>query len=294
MQMPPEVQISAKTETTVRRNPVVTFFALTFLISWTGALAVAAPGILRHQPMSWMTGILTFPVMLLGPFSAGLLLTGIVDGKRGLRALFLQVFRASVPPVWYAALLIPPVLVLSVLVFLQKFVSTVFAPNHFFMGVLFGIPAGFLEEIGWMGYAFRKMLSASNGLAPAILLGLLWSLWHVPVINYLGTAIPHGAAWLPFFLAFTLVMTAMRVLIAWLYVNTKSLLLAQLLHVSSTGALATFSAARVIAIQEAMWYALYGAVLWVIVGIIVLRFSRPLRAGVTDLSGRDQLKSRSM
>lgn len=280
--MPPEVQTSTQWETIVRRNPVVTFFALTFLISWTGALAVAAPNIIRHQPSSWTTGILTFPIMLLGPFTAALVLTGIVDGKRGLRALFFQVFRRSVPPAWFAALLIPPALVLSVLVFLQKFVSPIFAPNQFFAGVLFGIPAGFLEEIGWTGFAFRRMRSPSDGLAPAILLGLLWSLWHVPVINYLGTAIPHGSYWLPFFLAFTLVMTAMRVLIAWLYVNTKSLFLAQLLHVSSTGALATFSAAGVTAVQETMWYALYGAVLWVIVGIIVMRFGRPLKAGVTD------------
>ena len=46
-------------------------------------------------------------------------------------------------------------------------------------------------------------------------------------------------------------MTAMRVLIAWIYTNTKSLLMAQLMHVSSTGSLVVFSAARVTAAQEA-------------------------------------------
>jgi uncharacterized protein len=60
-------------------------------------------------------------------------------------------------------------------------------------------------------------------------------------------------------------MTAMRVLIAWLYVNTKSVLLAQLMHVSSTGTLVIFSPA-VSAAQEAIWYALYGCVLWGVVG----------------------------
>jgi membrane protease YdiL (CAAX protease family) len=59
------------------------------------------------------------------------------------------------------------------------------------MGILFGIPAGFLEGIGWMGYAFPKMRSQNNGLAPSILLGVLWALWHLLGINYLGTAIPH-------------------------------------------------------------------------------------------------------
>jgi hypothetical protein len=44
------------------------------------------------------------------------------------------------------------------------------------------------------------------------------------VINFLGTL--HGTYWFPFFVAFTAAMTAMRVLICWIYANTKSVLLA--------------------------------------------------------------------
>ena len=275
--MPPEFAVTSNRETIVRRYPIVTYFALTFLISWTGALAVAAPHLIRHEPLPQMTGILMFQVMLLGPSLAGIVLTRIVDGKSGLRVLFSQMFRAWVPPRWYTALLLPPALVLTVLLFLERFVSPVYAPNHFLIGILFGIPAGFLEEIGWMGYAFPKMRSESNGLAPSILLGLLWALWHLPVVNYLGTATPHGAYWLSFFLAFGFAMSAMRVLIAWIYTNTKSVLLAQLMHVSSTGSLVLFSAARVTAAQEAMWYALYGTALWIAVGIVVKTFGRRLR-----------------
>jgi uncharacterized protein len=274
--MPSEFPSRGNHEAMIRRYPVVAYFALTFLVSWTGALAVAAPHLIRHQPVPKMTGILMFPVMLLGPSFTGLALTRIVDGKSGLRVLFSQMFRAWVPPRWYTALLLPPVLVLTVLLLLEKFVSPVYGPNRFFVGILFGIPAGFLEEIGWMGYAFPKMRSESNGLAASILLGLLWALWHLPVIDYLGTATPHGAYWLPFFLAFSLAMTAMRVLIGWIYTNTKSVLLAQLMHVSSTGSLVVFSAAGVTGLQEAMWYALYGTVLWVAVGIVVTTFGRRL------------------
>jgi uncharacterized protein len=274
--MPPEFAVPSNQEAMIRSYPLLTYFALTFLISWMGALAVAAPHLVRHQLLPQMTGILMFPVMLLGPSFAGIVLTRIVDGKSGLRVLFSQMFRASVPARWYTPLLLPPALVLTVLLFLERFVSPVYAPNRFFMGILFGIPAGFLEEIGWMGYAFPKMRSGSNGLAPSILLGLLWALWHLPVINYLGTATPHGAYWLPFFLAFSLAMTAMRVLIAWIYTNTKSVLLPQLMHVSSTGSLVIFSAAHVTALQEAMWYALYGTVLWFAVGIVVKIFGRRL------------------
>ena len=260
----------------IRCYPVISYFLLTFLISWTGALVVAAPHLLRHEPLPKLTGILMFPAMLLGPSLASILLTRVMNGKAGLRALFSQMVRGRVSLRWYLALLIPPVLVLAVLLSLERFVSPVYAPNRFFMGILFGIPAGYLEEIGWTGYAFPKMRSSRDGLTPSIALGLLWSLWHLPVINYLGTATPHGAYWLAFFLAFSLAMTAMRVLIAWIYTNTKSVLLAQLMHVSSTGSLVVFSAAGVTAGQEALWYALYGVVLWIVVGIVVKTFGRGL------------------
>jgi membrane protease YdiL (CAAX protease family) len=272
--MPSEFPIRGTHEAMVRRYPVAAYFALTFLISWTGAFAVAVPHLIRHQPLPKITGILMFPVMLLGPSLAGVLLTRIVDGNRGLRVLFSRIFRTAVPLRWYTALLIPPILVLTVLVFLHRFVGPAYAPNRFFIGGLFGIPGGFLEEIGWTGYAFPKMLSANDGLTASVLLGILWALWHLPVIDDLGTATPHGVYWLPFFLAFALAMTAMRVLIAWIYTKTKSVLLAQLMHLSSTGSLVVFGAARATALQEAIWYALYGAVLWLVVGVIVKIFGR--------------------
>jgi len=278
--MPPELAIPVDREALTRRYPVVAYFALTFLISWTGALVVAAPHLIRDEALPKMTGILMFPVMLLGPSLAGIVLTRIVNGKSGLRVLFSQMCRVRVPLGWYTALLLPPVLILTVLLFLQRFVSPVYAPNRFFVGILFGIPAGFLEEIGWMGYTFPKMRSQSNGLVPSIILGLLWALWHLPVINYLGTATPHGVYWLPFFLAFSFAMTAMRVLIAWIYTNTKSVFMAQLMHVSSTGSLVLFSAARVTPAQEAMWYTLYGTVLWLVVGIVVKTLGRRLGHGI--------------
>lgn len=144
------------------------------------------------------------------------------------------------------------------------------------MGILFGVPACVLEGIGWTGYAFPKMSAQNNALAMSILLGLLWAIWHLPVINYLGTSVPHGAYWFPFFLAFTLAMTATRVLISWLYANTGSVLFAQLMHVSSTGSLVIFSPPCVTAAQEVMWYALYGTALWLVVGIVAKKNGRQL------------------
>jgi hypothetical protein len=72
-------------------------------------------------------------------------------------------------------------------------------------------------------------------------------------------------------------MIAVRVLIAWVYTNTGSLLLAQLIHVSSTGSLVLFSPPRVTAAQEVMWYSLYGAALWIAVAIVVKLYGKPLQ-----------------
>lgn len=262
----------------LQRQPAGAYFVLTYAISWSGALAVAAPYLLRHEAVPKFAGLLMFPVMLFGPSLAGLLLTRFVDGKQGLRNLFSRMFRMRFPAAWYATLLIPPCLVLGVLWCLTTFVSPAYAPNRFWLGVAFGVPAGLFEEIGWMGFAFPKLSASRNALSAAILLGLLWSAWHLPVIDYLGVATPHGAYWLPFALAFALAMTAMRVLIAWAFQTTQSVLLAQLLHISSTGSLVVLGAFRVNAQQEAFWYAVYGVALWVAVGIVAAKFGAGLSA----------------
>jgi hypothetical protein len=71
----------------------------------------------------------------------------------------------------------------------------------------------------------------------------------------------------------------MRVIIAWVYSNTSSLPLAQLLHISSTGSLVAFRPAGVSPTQEAFWYAAYAALLWLVVlGLVVLRRNANLAA----------------
>jgi membrane protease YdiL (CAAX protease family) len=67
--------------------------------------------------------------------------------------------------------------------------------------------SGLFEEIGWTGFAFPRLSARFDALGGALLLGLLWALWHFPVVDSRGAASPQGA-WPPFFGAFAAVLIA--------------------------------------------------------------------------------------
>lgn len=218
-----------------------------------------------------MAPLIMFPVMVVTVGAAGVVLRYVVGGRDAGRQLLRGVRRWRVRPGYYAVLLIPPACILAVLLVLSALVGPAFRPNAFPLGLAFGVIAGFFEEFGWTGFAYPR-LSDRLGLRPgALVLGVLWGVWHLPIVDSLGAASPHRT-WLPaFFLTFVLVLTALRCLIAWLYSRTGSLLMAQATHASSTGFLVVFGAAQVTPGQEALWYALYGALLAVVAVILWLR-----------------------
>lgn len=256
---------------TIHKHPVPAYFILTFFISWLGALIMIAPKLLSHQPVPTMTGILMFPVMLLGPLVAGITLNVITGGKAALSKLWSGMTRLRVPFKFYIpALIIPPLSIVIVLSLLTRFISPAFTPNFFPMGLLFGIPAGIIEETGWTGFAFPQMIKKYDAFKSAMALGFLWGLWHLPVINFLGAAAPHGSYLLAFAVSFILAMAAIRVIMCWLYINTKSIFIVQLMHIVSTSSLVVLGANHVSPIQEAIWYGLYAVFLWTIVSIIYI------------------------
>src|SRR5512144_1164382 len=112
----------------VQRYPVTAYFGLAFLISWGSGLIVLGPKLIRHD-IHPLDALLLFPILVIGVALTGVLLTAIVDGRRGVRDLFARIGHWRVGILWYAAILIPPVLITTVLLAFRVLVSPSFSPN---------------------------------------------------------------------------------------------------------------------------------------------------------------------
>lgn len=267
----------------IQRRPVAAYFLLAFVISWGGSIIAVGPKFLRGESVVlsdiWLIGgIMLNTVCLLG-----IGLTYLLEGRDGLRDLFSSMRRWRVGARWYLAPLIFPGLILALLFVLTTLVSPAFRPNFFPLGILMGLLAGFLEETGWMGFAFPRMKSRYTILAASIILGMVHVLWHFAG-DYLGASQARGASWLPHFVAFCVAMVAMRVILVWVYANTGSLLMAQLMHASSTGFLGILVPMSLSPELDTIFYLCYGVVLWGAAYILIARYGKSLR-GIDEKSG---------
>jgi membrane protease YdiL (CAAX protease family) len=251
----------------VCRRPLLCYFGLVYLLSLLALAVIGLPRLSGGGARPTIS-LVMFPIMVIGVACIGIVLTRVTSGTAGmseLRSRFAWPARRR----WLLVTLVPPAAILGVLSLLRALVSPNFAPGFFIYGIGAGLLAGFCEEIGWTGFAYPRMRTRFGALAGALLLGVLWGLWHLPVVDSLGTASPHGRYWPEFFASFVAMLVALRVLIAWVYNNTGRLLMAQLLHASSTGFLVVLSASQVTPAQEAMWYLAYAGVLGIVAVVAI-------------------------
>ena len=107
----------------IKKHSVLTYYALVFAMSWGGVLIVVGPGGFPGTSKQ-VASLMPFVILafLAGPSVAGLLLTGFVYGRAGLRELLSRLFRWRVAARWYAvALLTAPLLMMAVLLGLSLF-----------------------------------------------------------------------------------------------------------------------------------------------------------------------------
>jgi len=200
----------------IKRHPLVTFFVLAYAFSWWPWLLSAA-----NNPFG-------SPLFPFGPMVAALILTAVINGRAGLKALLARVVLWRVNLRWYGvALLLPVVLGLSAIGLNLLLGAPMPAAAQLppwaailsvFLSQLIFIQVG--EELGWRGFALPRLLEGHSALVASLILGLLWLGWHLP--SYATGAIP--AIFIPatFIIAF---------LFTWLYQRTNgSVLIAILFH----------------------------------------------------------------
>ncbi len=228
-----------------KRHPVLTFYAVVFVISWGGFLIAVGPTT-RMEVVDIPPGAILSTVA--GPVVGGILLTGLVYGRAGFREFRSRLFRWRVGARWYALALLTAPLVVAAVTFALSLASPIFLPGivraddkvaYLLFNLAVGLAAGFLEEIGWTGFAVPTLRRRYGVFATGLIAGVLWGAWHY-LGNVAAAETVRGTLSLSVFLPlifFDVLVGSLlpfRVLMVWVYEHTGSLLVAMLMHASLT------------------------------------------------------------
>jgi len=140
--------------------------------------------------------------------------------------------------VWYlaAVLLIPSLLAIALWVAtltgealppMPAFAQPIGIPIAFVIIFLLGGPLQ--EEFGWRGYATEQLQKKWNALIVALVMGFVWTAWHLPLFFIPRSEAYYNNPILGVYITATLV----TILITWIYNNTnRSIFAAMLIHTS--------------------------------------------------------------
>jgi len=269
-----------------KKYPMLTYYVLTFAISWGGILMmIGLDGILGSKEISAEVMPFVYLATLLGPSIAGLLLTGLVDGKAGFRDLTARLFKWRVGVRWYAiALLTVPFLIVTVLFVLSR-TSQVFLPaisttddkvSLLLTGIVTGLLVSFFEELGWTGFVVPKLRQRFGVLNTGLIVGFLWGAWHFPL--FAGSISSSGSINPSIYLCVLLFsfLPAYRVLMVWAYDHTKSLLVTILMHVPLTASQLILIPSGISRGQVVTYDLIFASALWIVVAVIAVVKSRSL------------------
>lgn len=258
----------------IERHPLVSYFVLAYGITWGGILVYLASKGFQLAALQTQDMLIMFLMMLLGPSTSSLVLTAVLDGRNGLRALWARMTRWQVGlPLYAVALLTIPVLTLVIFSVLSVLVSPMYTPGFRVAFGVAGLLAGCFEELGWTGFATPRLLNKYNPLKAGFILGLLWALWHM-LADFSGNISGLGVAdWIQWFVVYWILpLTAYRILMTWVYTKTQSLLVGQLMHASYTGWLIILSPAT--PNQDLLWETIFAVILWALVALVAISQQR--------------------
>ena len=267
----------------VRRHSVLTYYLLTFAISWGGILALVGPGHVPGTPEEVEARYAPVILALLaGPSLSGLLMTATVHGRAGLRELLVRLTRWRVRIGWYAVAILTAPLAVAITLFTLSLFSPIFLPaivtsddrlSLLIMGTTVGLVGGFLEELGWTGFAIPELLQRHRVLSTGLIVGVLWGTWHLLITYWMSgdaTGTSSLAVFLPSLVASYGELPAYRVIMVWVYDRTRSLWLAMLMHASLIFSTLFVLNSVTTGAPAVLWHFVLAIVLWIVVGLIAV------------------------
>lgn len=215
---------------------LILFFTTAFIISWI--LWIAAFIIEYYAINSPISADMLIRAGSFGPSVSGLILAYKSGGKKEVCALLKSVKNINIKPQWmmFAFLAMPAVSAISCLIYSSiggDVPQTQFKiwqlPIAFLYIVLFMGPLG--EEIGWRGFALGRMLNKFTPFKPAVIIGVIWTIWHLPLFFITGTTqnILAGFGIIAAFLCYMVYTVMISVLITLLYVKSSGSLFVSIL-----------------------------------------------------------------
>lgn len=248
-------------------HPIAAYTLFTLAWSWSIwslLFLVIKPGGLLHNPPP-----ISFLFVFLGgigPSLGSLLVTGLAYGPEGMRALGARLRNWHVGGWWLALLIIPAVTAVTPLLrwMMGYTVDTAAMIKAIIPGLIIGLTAGPMEEIGWRGFLLPHLLKRYSPLVSTLLLGLvIWGgLWH-GYADYFGLGDKGSAFWVLMLLEGPGLLTAWSLIITWVYENTNgSLLFSILMHMSISSSAFIFGQQYTTIHEEVTWIAISVIAAW--------------------------------
>ena len=262
---------------TTAHIPLGTYLLLTF----GGAWLIWLP-LLVAEYTSLTLPVPSIVLITLGSFvptMTALFLIWRCAGGTELRRLMSRALVWRVSPIWYAIAIFGPVLVMLLAMgghvllggtapgYTPLGVRWLIVPVNFALVFLIGGPLG--EEFGWRGLALPALERRLSPLWASLLLGIIWSVWHLPLF-FISASAQHS---LPFGL-YVLLTLPLSILITWVFHGSGgSLLLVMLFH----AAVNTWSGPLLIspeAAGSARPFALVVILTWAVALLVVVSLKR--------------------
>jgi CAAX protease family protein len=252
----------------VQRYPLFTFFGLAIGLTWIFMITDALGS---HALIPFRLNVQLLILMGYMPTIVAVLVTGLTQGKDGIKALFRKLLIVRVGWRWYAVTIFgfAGIAITAVelnnlfgngakLPILSAKLPHLSGPQLILpivaMFVVIGLVNG--EELAWRGFALPRLQAKYNALQSSLILGVIWTIFHLPLFfTVTGSAQADMS-----FVSFMIATVSLSVLFTWVYNNTRgSVLLAYLFHASQN----TWS--QVFSIDHTNHF-----VEWLVTGLLVL------------------------